>query len=59
MYDYKYAIEERAQDLAFDLYDEDLYNLPDDLQYLLYRMAEGDETEALMARADALRERVE
>lgn len=56
MYDYKYAIQSRADELAQERYGKDFYDLTDEQQYKLFTEAEESEGDALSARADLLRD---
>ena len=55
--DYKDWIQERAFVLANELYDEEFYNLPENLQDKVYNQASEDYTDAYSSWCDAEYER--
>ena len=54
--DYKWDIQERAEELSWDRYDTDFYELSKELQDQVYRDATEGWQEGVMARADQLRD---
>ena len=57
-YDYKWSVQEHAMQEAEDKYGKDFYDLPDNLQAEVYEHALEAERDSLLARADALHDRM-
>lgn len=54
--DYKYWMQERAEEIADAEYGKEFYELPDDLQYEIFNRARRDYGDAMADRADYLRD---
>jgi hypothetical protein len=53
--DYKYDMQVMAEELAEERFGRDFYSLSDEMQYAIYREAQGNYTDRLADRADFLR----
>lgn len=53
--DYKWDIQVRAEELAFELYNKDFYDLDTETQYRVYERAMHSWSDSLADRADYLR----
>lgn len=52
--DYKEGIQLEAERIAWEVYDEDFYELSEELQDKVYREAEENYIEGLVGRAEAI-----
>ena len=55
--DYKYMMTERADEIAYDRYGMEFYDLPVDIQDKIFEEAIGDINESLLSLADGLERR--